>query len=100
MGGILILLYLPDRKDLFLRAVAAIGKCSLSVVDARVHTTRHGWALDTFLVTDRYEREDEEALSRKITREMMKPSRATALFRPPRRASSPDAPATSRPARS
>ena len=72
MGGILILLYLPDRKDLFLRAVAAIGKCSLSVVDARVHTTRHGWALDTFLVTDRYEREDEEALSRKITREMMK----------------------------
>ena len=72
VGGILILLYLPDRKDLFLRAVAAIGKCSLSVVDARVHTTRHGWALDTFLVTDRYEREDEEALSRKITREMMK----------------------------
>lgn len=56
--------YLPDRKDLFLRAVAAIGKCSLSVVDARVHTTRHGWALDTFLVTDRYEREDEEASER------------------------------------
>lgn len=72
MGGILVLLYLPDRKDLFLRAVAALGKCSLSVVDARVHTTRHGWALDTFLVTDRYEREDEDALSARITREMMK----------------------------
>ncbi len=72
MGGILVLLYLPDRKDLFLRAVAALGKCNLSVVDARVHTTRHGWALDTFLVTDRYEREDEDALAAKITREMMK----------------------------
>lgn len=71
MGGILLLLYLPDRKDLFLRAVAALGKCRLSVIDARVHTTHHGWALDTFLVTDRYERDDPEMLDAKIRKALL-----------------------------
>ena len=71
MGGILILLYLPDRKDLFLRAVAALGKSGLSVIDARVHTTHHGWALDTFLVTDRYERDDPEMLDAKIRKDLL-----------------------------
>lgn len=71
MGGILILLYLPDRKDLFLRTVAALGKSGLSVIDARVHTTHHGWALDTFLVTDRYERDDLEMLDAKIRKDLL-----------------------------
>ena len=70
LGGILVLLYLPDRRDLFLRAVAALGKSGLSVVDARIHTTRHGWALDTFLVTDRFERLDPDALDAKIRRDL------------------------------
>ena len=71
MGGILILLYLPDRKDLFLRSVAALGKRGLSVIDARVHTTQHGWALDTFLVTDRYERDDPTALEARIRKDLL-----------------------------
>lgn len=71
MGGILILLYLPDRKDLFLRSVAALGKSGLSVIDARVHTTQHGWALDTFLVTDRYERDDPTALEARIRKDLL-----------------------------
>ena len=71
MGGILILLYLPDRKDLFLRSVTALGKSGLSVIDARVHTTQHGWALDTFLVTDRYERDDPTALEARIRKDLL-----------------------------
>lgn len=71
MGGILILLYLPDRKDLFLRSVAALGKSGLSVIDARVHTTQHGWALDTFLVTDRYERDNPTALEARIRKDLL-----------------------------
>ena len=70
LGGRVILVYLPDRKDLFLRAVAALGKNGLSVLDARIHTTRHGWALDTFLVTDRFERYDPAAFDEKIRHEM------------------------------
>lgn len=70
MGGTVVLLYLPDRKDLFLRAVAYLGRCGLSVMDARIHTTRHGWALDTFLVADRYERYTPGELRDKVEREM------------------------------
>lgn len=57
-GSLVVLLYLPDRRDLFLRAVAYFGKSSLSVIDARVHTTLHGWALDTFVVADAFGRFD------------------------------------------
>ena len=49
-----MLLYLPDTKGLFLRAVAFLGKSGLSVVDARIHTTSHGWALDTFVANDAF----------------------------------------------
>ena len=51
---------------LFLRAVAYLAKLGLSVVDTRVHTTRHGWALDTFLVADRFERYTLEELQKKL----------------------------------
>ncbi len=56
LGGVVILFYLPDRVGLFQRAVGVMGKFGLSVVDARVYTTRHGFALDTFLVADQNER--------------------------------------------
>ncbi len=58
LGGLIVLIYLPDRRDLFLRSVAWFGKNSLSVIDARIHTTKHGWALDTFLVADAFGRFD------------------------------------------
>ncbi len=65
-SGYVVLLYMPDRQGLFLRTVAFLGKLGLSVVDTRVHTTRHGWALDTFLVADRFERYTFEELKDKI----------------------------------
>ena len=65
-SGYLVLLYMPDRQGLFLRSVAQIGKLGLSIVDTRVHTTRHGWALDTFLVADRFERYTLETLKEKL----------------------------------
>lgn len=65
-SGYVILLYMPDRQGLFLRAVAYLAKLGLSVVDTRVHTTRHGWALDTFLVADRFERYTLEELQKKL----------------------------------
>lgn len=65
MGGLEILLSLPDRQGIFLRAVAFLSKSGLSVVDARIHTTHHGRALDTFMVADTFERfTTPQALSR------------------------------------
>ncbi len=70
--GIEVLVYARDQKDLFARVVAFFERQGLSVFDARIHTTRHGWALDTFLVQDRREREDLERLLMLIRTQLTK----------------------------
>ncbi len=50
--GAEVLIYARDRKDLFARVAGYFESRNLSILDARIHTTRHGYALDTFLVTD------------------------------------------------
>lgn len=53
-GGVCkVLVYTPDQKDLFARVVAFFEREGLSVLDARIHTTTRGRALDTFLVQDK-----------------------------------------------
>ncbi len=54
-GAVEILVYTRDQKDLFARVVAFFERAGLSVLDARIHTTTHGWALDTFLVASRHD---------------------------------------------
>ena len=48
--GLQVLVYLHDRPDLFAGICAYFERSGLSVLDARVNTTRHGYALDNFLV--------------------------------------------------
>jgi [protein-PII] uridylyltransferase len=50
--GAEVLIYVQDQKDLFTRVCGYFDSRNLSILDARIHTTRHGYALDTFLVTD------------------------------------------------
>ena len=45
-----VLVYVKDRPDLFAGICAYFDKNGLSVLDARVSTTRHGYALDNFIV--------------------------------------------------
>ena len=45
--------FAPDRPGLFYRIAAALSGAGASIVDARIHTTRDGMALDNLLVTDR-----------------------------------------------
>jgi [protein-PII] uridylyltransferase len=49
--GAEVLIYVKDQKDLFARVCGYFDSRNLSILDARIHTTRHGYALDTFLVT-------------------------------------------------
>jgi [protein-PII] uridylyltransferase len=51
-AGLQVAVYLPDQKDLFARISGFFGRRGLSIVEAKVHTTRHGYALDTFSVHD------------------------------------------------
>ncbi len=47
-----VLIYVRDQKDLFARVCGYFDSRNLSILDAKIHTTRHGYALDSFLVTD------------------------------------------------
>jgi [protein-PII] uridylyltransferase len=44
-----ILAYAPDRPDLFMDICTYFDRLGLSIQDARIHTTRQGWALDSFI---------------------------------------------------
>jgi [protein-PII] uridylyltransferase len=48
--GLQVLVYAPDQNDLFARICGYFDNAGFSILDARVHTTRSGWALDTFQV--------------------------------------------------
>ncbi|WP_338414106.1 [protein-PII] uridylyltransferase [uncultured Sphaerotilus sp.] len=48
--GLQVLVYSPDRPDLFARICGYFDSAQFSILDARVHTTRAGYALDTFQV--------------------------------------------------
>ena len=52
VGGNEFLIYTPDRPDLFVLITSGFDRLNLSIVDARIHTTRTGFALDTFVVLD------------------------------------------------
>lgn len=45
-----VMVYSQDKTDLFASVCRYFDRRTLSVQDARVHTTRHGWALDSFIV--------------------------------------------------
>ena len=51
-GAALATVYAPDRPGLFYRIAAAISLAGGNIIDARVHTTDDGMALDNFLVHD------------------------------------------------
>jgi [protein-PII] uridylyltransferase len=48
--GLQVLVYTPDQSDLFARICGHFDQAGFSIQDAKIHTTRSGWALDTFQV--------------------------------------------------
>ena len=50
--GIEVFVYAADQKDLFARICSFFDCIDCNIVEARIHTTRHGYALDSFLVLD------------------------------------------------
>ncbi len=49
--GLQVLVYAPDRQDLFARICGYFDVAGFNILDAKVHTTRTGYALDTFQVS-------------------------------------------------
>jgi len=50
--GLQVAVYAKDQPDLFARICGYFDSRRFSILDAKVHTTRHGYALDTFIVVD------------------------------------------------
>lgn len=50
--GLQVVIYVPDQRQLFARICGYFGSLGFSIVDAKVYTTRHGYALDTFEILD------------------------------------------------
>jgi [protein-PII] uridylyltransferase len=48
--GLQVLVYTPDQSDLFARICGFFDQHGFSILDAKVHTTNNGYALDTFQV--------------------------------------------------
>jgi [protein-PII] uridylyltransferase len=48
--GLQVVVYTPDQSDLFVRICGYFDQASFSILDAKVHTTTNGFALDTFQV--------------------------------------------------
>ncbi|MFD1610189.1 [protein-PII] uridylyltransferase [Sphingomonas tabacisoli] len=53
-GATLVTVYAADHPGLFYRIAGGIHLAGGSIIDARIHTTRDGMALDNFLVQDPY----------------------------------------------
>ena len=65
-GATLVTVYASDHPGLFYRIAGAIHLAGGNIIDARIHTTRDGMALDNFLVQDPFGRpfDDEGQLAR------------------------------------
>ena len=48
--GLQVVVYTPDQPDLFARICGYFDQAGFSILDAKVHTTHNGHALDTFQV--------------------------------------------------
>jgi len=48
--GLQVMVYVPDQPLLFARLCGFFARLGYSIVDAKIHTTRHGYALDSFVV--------------------------------------------------
>jgi [protein-PII] uridylyltransferase len=50
--GLQVTVYVKDQPDLFARICSYFDRKNFSILDAKIHTTKGGYALDTFLVTE------------------------------------------------
>ncbi len=60
-GATLVTIYAADHPGLFYRIAGAIHVAGGNIIDARIHTTRDGMAIDNFLVQDPFGRPFDDA---------------------------------------
>ena len=54
--GMQVMVYIADQPELFARICGFFARLGYTIVEAKVHTSRHGYALDSFVLLDPGER--------------------------------------------
>ena len=68
--GLQVMVYTQDQPDLFARIVGFFARAGYSIVDAKIHTTAHGYALDSFVVLDVEDRDNNREMVPYIEHEL------------------------------
>jgi [protein-PII] uridylyltransferase len=72
--GLQVMIYAKDREVLFARICGYFERAGFNIVEAKVHTTRNGYALDTFLIlgkgADAHYRDMIERIEAELPREV------------------------------
>jgi [protein-PII] uridylyltransferase len=84
--GIQVLVYTPDQSDLFARICGFFDSHGFSILDARVHTTSNGYALDTFQVVSDALEEHHRELMQMVEAELPRTLALQAELPPPAKA--------------
>jgi [protein-PII] uridylyltransferase len=50
--GLQVMVYCPDQRGLFARICDFFARMNYTIVEAKIHTTRHGYALDSFQIME------------------------------------------------
>ncbi len=50
--GLQVLVYCPDQRSLFARICDFFARMNYTIVEAKIHTTRHGFALNSFQIME------------------------------------------------
>lgn len=54
--GIQVMIYTKDQNEIFARICNFFDRMGYSIVEAKIYTTRHGYALDSFIILDQSSR--------------------------------------------
>ncbi len=81
--GLQVMIYTPDRKELFARICGYFERANFNIVEAKIYTTRHGYALDTFLIMGRGKAAHYRDMISLIETELAQELEADTAFGPP-----------------
>ncbi|MCL1960559.1 MAG: [protein-PII] uridylyltransferase [Desulfovibrionaceae bacterium] len=82
--GLQVLVYAKDQPDLFARICGYFDRAGFSILDAKIHTTRDGRALDTFQIVSALEAEDYRDLMGQVEAGLPPAIESQAALPPPR----------------
>jgi [protein-PII] uridylyltransferase len=82
--GLQVLVYASDRPDLFARICGYFDRAGFSILDAKIHTTRNGYALDTFQIVSASDVDHYREFIHMVEADMPKAITSTAPLPPPR----------------